>query len=124
MDRTYPAAYITRVIDGDTVDVDIDVGWDVWVRNQSLRLAGCNAREHSQAGGPEAAANLAQLLPAGTQVTLTSIKPDKFGGRYDAVIKLPDGRDLTLLLIAQQWAAAWNGQGVKPVPPWPRTVGA
>ena len=33
-------ATIVRVVDGDTVDVDIDLGFDVWVRSQRIRLFG------------------------------------------------------------------------------------
>jgi endonuclease YncB( thermonuclease family) len=124
MDRVYPNAYVVRVIDGDTVVLDVDLGYNTWRREESYRLAGCNARERTMPGGPEARAHLASLLAPGVQVSLTSVKPDKFGGRYDAYITLPGGQDLTQLLIAQQWAAAWDGKGAKPVPPWPRTLGS
>jgi micrococcal nuclease len=33
-------AIITKVVDGDTVDVDIDLGFEVWLRNQRIRLYG------------------------------------------------------------------------------------
>lgn len=115
------AAVITRVVDGDTVQADVDLGFHVWLRGAMFRLLGCNAIEHDQPGGAEATANLATLLPAGTPVVLTSVKVDKYGGRYDCSITLPDGRDLVSLLIAGQWAAPWDGTGPKPVPPWPRT---
>ncbi len=36
---------INRIIDGDTVDVDIDLGFDFWLRNQRIRLAGIDAPE-------------------------------------------------------------------------------
>jgi hypothetical protein len=55
-------------------------------------------------------------------VTLTSVKPDKYGDRMLATIILPDGSDLVTSLIAEEWAAPWSGRGVKPLPPWPRTV--
>lgn len=122
MDRTYPGAHVVRVIDGDGVVLDVDLGYNLWVRGQSFRLAGCNAREHTMPGGREATLNLAALLPPGTAVTLTSVKPDKFGGRYDAHITLPDGTDLVTKLVVDQWAAPWEGKGPKPVPPWPRTI--
>lgn len=121
---TYTAAVLS-VHDGDTITADVDLGFGVWVSRQAFRLLGLNARELSQLGGPEARDNLAALLlsPTATHVvTLTSVKPDKFGGRYDAVITMPDGADLASLLIAEGWAAAWNGKGPKPVPPWPREV--
>lgn len=122
----YPAyryvATVTAVHDGDTITADVDLGFGVWVRAQVFRLLGLNARELADPGGPEARDNLAGLLLPPTlmpAVTLTSLKPDKYGGRWLAVITLADGRDLTSLLIATGWAAPWNGKGTKPVPPWP-----
>jgi micrococcal nuclease len=123
MNRTYHGAQVIRVIDGDTVVLDVDLGFDVWCRYRSFRLLGCNAREHSMVGGQEATVNLRQLLPVGSIVELTSVKPDKFGGRYDAKIMLSDGWDLVDLLIATGWAAAWSGVGVKPMPVWPTAGG-
>lgn len=34
-----------RVVDGDTVDVDIDLGFNVWLRNERLRLYGIDTPE-------------------------------------------------------------------------------
>lgn len=115
-------AVVTAVHDGDTITADVDLGMHVWVRAQSFRLLGCNARELGSPGGPEARINLAALLLAGPPVTLTSVKPDKYGGRFGAVITLADGSDLAAKLIAEGWAAPWNGHGEKPLPPWPREV--
>lgn len=122
MDRTYPAQ-VVRVVDGDTVILDVDLGFNVWQRYQSFRLLGCNAREHDAPGGKEAIANLRTLLPVGSVLTVTSVKSDKYGGRYDAHLTLPDGQDLTRTLIETGWAAAWNGTGTKPLPAWPRQQG-
>jgi endonuclease YncB( thermonuclease family) len=115
-------AQVARVVDGDTVILNVDLGFHVWLREQSFRLLGINAREHADVGGPEATANLNRLLPVGTMVTLSSDKPDKYGGRYDGVITLADGRDLSHVLVQDGWAASWTGAGTKPVPPWPRTA--
>lgn len=114
-------AVIVHVHDGDTLSVTADLGFEVLLE-VDVRLLGCNARELSQPGGTEARDHLIDLLPIGTSVVIKTVKPDKFGGRYDAAITLADGSDLVLLLIAQQWVAPWNGRGTKPVPPWPRTV--
>ena len=38
-------AVITRVVDGDTLVVDIDAGFDIWLRGQTLRLNRVNAPE-------------------------------------------------------------------------------
>ena len=38
-------AKIIRVVDGDTVDVDIDLGFGVWLNNQRIRLYGIDTPE-------------------------------------------------------------------------------
>jgi micrococcal nuclease len=41
---TYKAA-VVRIVDGDTIIVDIDLGFEVWLREQSIRMAKINAPE-------------------------------------------------------------------------------
>ena len=41
---TYPCE-IVRVVDGDTVDVNIDLGFGVWMRKQRVRLYGIDTPE-------------------------------------------------------------------------------
>jgi micrococcal nuclease len=36
---------IRRVVDGDTVDVNIDLGFGIWVRNERVRLYGIDTPE-------------------------------------------------------------------------------
>lgn len=130
-------AVVSEVIDGDTVKLsvrlaksrgkDVDLGFHVYreggwlVLHYTFRLLGCNAAEHGTPAGDAATANLKALLPVSTVVGVSSVANDKYS-RYDALIALPDGTDLVTKLIAEQWAAAWNGLGPKPLPPWPRTV--
>lgn len=129
MNKLTPYTYyatIVRNYDGDTITADVDLGMNVVRRGQSIRLVGCNAPELKQAGGPEAKAHLAQLLPAGTTVLLQSIHFDKYAGRIDADVwcidhagqPLPDG-NVVALLIAAGHAAAWDGKGPRPVPGTP-----
>lgn len=119
MSYSYTGA-IERVIDGDTVVIRVDLGFSVWMIH-SFRLLGCNAREHTMPGGKEATANLETLLPVASVVGVSSVKNDKYM-RYDAAITLADGRDLVTVLVDSQWASPWNGEGAKPIPPWPRTA--
>lgn len=114
-------ATVVRVVDGDTLILDVDLGFHVWLRGQSFRLLGCNARELHEPGGPEARDNLRDLLSTLLMpVTLRSVRVDKFGGRFDAAITLKGGADLVTALIADGWVAAWDGTGERPVPSWPR----
>ena len=113
---------VTKVRDGDTLTINVDLGFNTW-HLSPFRLFGCNARELEDPGGQEAQHNL-ELLLLNKEVTLKSIKPDKYGERYLAKVWLPEiggfTTDVVEKLIIERWAAEWNGTGVKPVPPWPR----
>ena len=116
-------AQVIDVHDGDSLRVYVDRGmrdYSVW----AIRLLGCNARELSAPGGPEARDELMRRLPPGMAVVLATVKPDKYGERKDAAVyyTTPDGvtHDLVADLIADNWAAAYDGSGPMPVPPWPR----
>jgi micrococcal nuclease len=37
--------YIKRIVDGDTVDVDIDLGFNVWLNDQRIRLSDIDTPE-------------------------------------------------------------------------------
>lgn len=114
-------ATVLSVHDGDTLTVDLDLGMFVH-RITTVRLRGCNARELSQPGGVEARDHLRSVLPVGTEVTVGTVKADKYGNRWEANVRLQDGSDLVTGLIAGQWAATWDGRGSRPLPPWPRTA--
>ena len=122
-------ATVRSVYDGDTFRADLDLGLGVVFSGESgngvaLRLLGCNAIELKDAGGPESKQNLEKLLPVGSHVTLRTVRPDKFGGRYDAQITLADGRDLVGTLIAQGYAVPYSGEGTKHTPAFPIVVPA
>ena len=36
---------VLKVIDGDTVDVDIDLGFGTWIRNERVRIMGIDTPE-------------------------------------------------------------------------------
>ena len=38
-------ATVVRVVDGDSVYLDIDLGFGIWLRNENVRLYGINAPE-------------------------------------------------------------------------------
>ena len=39
------SAHVTKVIDGDTIEIDLDLGFGVWYRNQRVRLNGIDTPE-------------------------------------------------------------------------------
>lgn len=116
---TYRAT-VLRVLDADTVECQISLGFYLQLTTL-VRLLGCNAAELGTPGGDAARDYLTALLPPGTLVELASEKPDKYGGRILATVVLA-GVDLAQTLIDRGWAAPWDGRGAKPVPPWPKPI--
>lgn len=126
----FPRADVVSIHDGDTLDLDIvstvDIGFNDTItttRRRNFRLFGCNANELTDPGGIEARDNLRAMLPIGTQLRLASVKDDKYGGRFDAILWAgTPGNEYNVVqkLIDTHWAVAWNGNGTKPKPPWPR----
>lgn len=96
---TYSAT-IDRIVDGDTFDAIVDLGFRVYVKMR-FRLLGIDVPERFTPDGQIASAYVRDLLPVGTSVLLTSHlnKQDKYG-RYLATIDL-GGLDLTQELLAK-----------------------
>jgi endonuclease YncB( thermonuclease family) len=117
------SATVVRVLDGDTVILDVDLGFYMRAR-MSCRLAGINAPEHNQPGGPEAKAALTELLSRG-DVTVRSVHADKYAGRFDAYVVI-EGSVWTVnaMLVQQGYAVMWDGTGPRPTVPWPRAEAA
>ena len=132
--RTYPCI-VLGLHDGDTVTVFADRGdGEWWYVDVRLRTptAGANARELKDPGGPEAREWLRGLLLRVTpltlqqmfgakapRATLTSHGWDKYGGRIEGALDVPGVGDVMTRMVADGYAALWNGRGARPVPPWP-----
>ena len=81
---------IRRVVDGDTVDVDIDLGFDMWIHNERVRLFGIDTPESRTRDLEEKKAGLfakdvvLHYLPEGSKQVLRTHK-DKVG-KYGRVL--------------------------------------
>lgn len=72
-------AELVRVIDGDTIDVDIDLGFDRMRTRKRLRLLGVDAPERGQAGYLEAKLFTEALLASATLIVVNTVSKDSFG---------------------------------------------
>lgn len=109
-------ATIVSVHDGDTITVDVDLGFGIWFTKQPLRLYGLNAPELSTPAGKEVAKFAQIMLPVGITITIHTIKDEKEKyGRYLAVVFLPDGSSFNQLLLDTGRAKVWDGKGPRPV---------
>jgi len=112
-------ATIIKVVDGDTVDVDIDLGFDTWLHNQRIRLYGvdtpeCRQRDKARkAHGLLAKAYVQKALIVGRTYALTTKEKGKFG-RFLGEFKTGKGA-ITKLLIKERLAVPYLGQNKKEI---------
>ena len=105
----YYSAIIKKVTDGDTVRLDWDLGANVWLFNEPMRLYGINAPETRGEQRPEglkAKEWLQKMLPIGKTVTIQTIK-DKKGkyGRYLCVIFIEESEiSINSLIVKEGFA--------------------
>ena len=100
-------ATVVRVVDGDTVQVDIDG------QREKLRLIGIDTPETVkpdtpvQCYGPEASAFTKQLLPEGTAVRIERDVEarDDYGRLLGYVYRADDGLFVNLEIVAQGYAS-------------------
>jgi micrococcal nuclease len=111
---------ILRVVDGDTVDVDIDLGFGVWMHRERVRMMGIDTPESrtrdkvEKKFGLASKAKLKELLPIGSmQVLKTEI--DRSGedkkGKFGRILGdfIVDDKRCTDILIKEGYAVAYFG---------------
>lgn len=113
-------AYVNRVVDGDTVDVDIDLGFGVVLTDERVRVMGIDTPESRTSDkvekifGLAAKERLKELLGK-TTVLKTQINKDgedmkgKFG-RILGDFQTEDGRMVTEIMIEEGHAVKYFGQ--------------
>ena len=112
---------LERVVDGDTIDANIDLGFDVSVKKR-IRLQGINAPEsrtrdlEEKARGLAAKDRVKQLLEGANEIQLKSHGVGKYGRCLGELhIDVVDGKEkMTLenvneLLIKEGHAVAYDG---------------
>lgn len=99
----YYSAKVLKVVDGDTVWLDVDLGFNVR-QEMSIRLWGINAPEMNTPEGKESKRFLQSYLAVGQHVILDSRrdKKEKYG-RYLGVIYVDDV-DINAEMIKQGYA--------------------
>jgi len=113
---------IRYVVDGDTVDVDIDLGFGVWLRDQRIRLYGIDTPESRTRDLTEKLFGFAakdfvkNYLPVGSkQILKTFIGKDgeDMRGKFGRILGdffINDGKMLVKTMITEGYGVAYNGQ--------------
>jgi micrococcal nuclease len=95
-------ARVASVYDGDTIRVNIDLGFDTWKLNETIRLYGIDTPEIRGAERPEgliAKDYVVSKLPVGKEITILTLRDRKEKyGRYLAIV-FCDGVNLNEELV-------------------------
>ncbi len=108
---------IQRIVDGDTIDVDIDLGFGIWLRKERVRVAGIDTPEKrtrdkvEKVFGLAATAKAHELVPEGSECIIRT-RRDKAGkyGRTMGDFVMQDGRLYTEVMVETHHAVPYEGQ--------------
>jgi micrococcal nuclease len=101
-------ATVVRWVDGDTVQLLIDLGFYTFVKVK-CRLSHVNAPESRTAEGPAATKFSEDFAPVGLPVVILSTKADKYGRFLVDIYRPSDDKSLNMELIATGHAVAYEG---------------
>jgi micrococcal nuclease len=111
---------IVKIVDGDTVDVDIDLGFGTWLHNERVRIMGIDTPESRTSDKTEkvfglaAKQRLTELLgPKPILKTMVSKKGEDMKGKFGRILGdfiTEDGQMVTDIMIAEGHAVLYEGQ--------------
>ena len=111
---------IRKVVDGDTVDIDIDLGFGIELNDERVRIMGIDTPESRTVMMLKrflvmAAKERVQHLLGAESTLISKVKGDgneEMRGKFGRILgdfKLGDGDTLTSKLMAEGHAVAYNG---------------
>jgi len=109
---------VLKVVDGDTVDVDIDLGFGIWQKNERVRIMGIDTPESrtrdkiEKKFGLAAKAKLKTLLgKKAVLVTTINKKGEDMKGKFGRVLGdfLHDGKKVSEIMCREGHAVAYFG---------------
>jgi micrococcal nuclease len=102
---------LLKAVDGDTVDVDIDLGFGIWLRDERVRIMGIDTPESRTSDkvekvfGLAAKTRLKELLENGAVLVTTEDKSgEDMKGKFGRILgdfKTPDGKLVTDVLVEE-----------------------
>ena len=114
------SAQVTKIIDGDTIEIDLDLGFGVWYRNQRVRLNGIDTPESRTSDKSEKVFGTLSknkvkefIDKCEGQIILHTVLSDseeKFGRLLGKIINPKDNAVLNDWLITSHYAVAYNGE--------------
>jgi len=110
---------LLKAVDGDTVDVDIDLGFGVWLKDERVRIMGIDTPESRTSNkveklfGLAAKKRLKELLKEGATLITTEDKSgEDMKGKFGRILgdfKIADGRLVTEVMAEEGHCVPYFG---------------
>src|SRR6056300_1023094 len=110
---------LLKCVDGDTVDVDIDLGFGIWLKDERVRIKGIDTPESRTSDkveklfGTAAKNRLKELLEHGGKLITTENKDgEDMKGKFGRILgdfRAPDGKLVTDIMIEEGHCVAYFG---------------
>jgi len=113
------ACKINKVLDGDTVNIDLDLGFNIILANQHVRMTGIDTPESRTTNKEEkprgllSKKKLSEQLPVGSWQKITTSRPDNNDDKFGRILGefiLEDGTNVNQWLIKNNYAVAYQGE--------------
>lgn len=110
---------INKIVDGDTVEIDLDLGFNIILSNQRVRLSGVDTPEsrtnnkEEKPRGMLSKKKLGEKLPIGSYQKINTTKDDNNDDKFGRILGefiLADGTNLNKWLIENNYAVAYLGE--------------
>jgi micrococcal nuclease len=110
---------INKIVDGDTVEIDLDLGFNIILANQRVRLLGVDTPEsrtnnkEEKTRGMLSKKKLTEKLPIGSYQKINTTKDDNNDDKFGRILGefiLDDGTNINKWLIENNYAVAYLGE--------------
>lgn len=110
---------INKVLDGDTVEIDLDLGFNTTLANQKVRLLGVDTPESRTTNKEEkprgllSKKKLQEKLPVGSWAKITTHRSDNNDDKFGRILGefiLEDGTNVNKWMIENNYAVPYLGE--------------
>jgi micrococcal nuclease len=112
-------AKILKVLDGDTVEIDLDLGFNITLAAQKVRLSGIDTPESRTTDTEEkprgllSKKKLQEKLPVGSYLTIETLRADSNDDKFGRILGIfiaEDGTNINQWMIANNYAVSYLGE--------------
>lgn len=112
-------AKILKILDGDTVQIDLDLGFNIILSNQKVRLAGIDTPESRTTNAEEkprgllSKKKLQEKLPVGSYATIETLRSDNNDDKFGRILGIfitEDGTQINEWMINNHYAVMYSGE--------------